>query len=325
MEKKTILVVLLVAIIVFIGILNINFQKEKKPTIILDDKLLEERLSSFEANIRSGGPPKDGIPPIENPKYISMQEADEMLDDNDVVFIVESEDGIYIYPQKILVWHEIVNEEFDGEKVSITYCPLTGSAIGFKGSLSVRETTFGTSGKLLNSNLVMYDRVTESYWPQILGIAIKGELKGERLDEFPVIWTRWNLAKSYYNEANVLSENTGFIRNYDRDPYGSYLQQNNYYDSGKPLFPVMYADKRFQDKEVVIAGRLNEIPFAILKSSIREKRILEFEIKGEKLKAIYNESLDTVKVFDSSGSHINSFDVMWFAWYAFEPETEVFE
>lgn len=361
--KKNILIILL-ALIILSVIFVISFQKDKKTKITLNDEELEKRLSSFEANVQSGGPPKDGIPPIENPRYVSIEEADKMLDDNDVVFIVESEDGIYIYPQKILVWHEIVNEKFSGEMVSITYCPLTGSAIGFKGSLSTGETTFGTSGKLLNSNLVMYDRTTKSYWPQILGIAIKGELKGESLEEFPVIWTRWKFAKVYYKKAEVLSENTGFIRDYNKDPYGSYLEQNNYYDSGRPFFPVMQSDKRFDDKEVMIAGRLNGSPFALLKRYLSDKKIIQFEIDKTPLIAVYDPNLDTARIFkrtiaqkdlsfkirdgkiideksnsiwDERGKaidgelkgtqleFINSFNVMWFAWYAFEPETEVFE
>lgn len=304
--------------------------------IELDDKELDARLDEFIKNIRSGGPGIDGIPPIENPKYISISEADDFLDDRDVVFLVESQEGVFVYPQKILVWHEIVNGEIDGKKVSITYCPLTGSAIGYKGSLSVGETTFGTSGKLLNSNLVMYDRETRSYIPQIFGMAISGALKGERLEEFPVIFTRWKHIKQNYKEAKILSDSTGYIRNYNRDPYGSYLTEGSYYDSGSTFFPVMNSDGRFGDKEVVMAGRINETPFAVLKSSVRDKESMELEVAGEKLIAIYDSSLDTVRIFKSPGIEkdnlnfeelelVNTFDVMWFAWVAFYPETEVFE
>lgn len=288
----------------------------------------DERLTSYHANIQSGGPPPDGIPPVEEPLYHSMSQADFLLDDQDVVFIVEADENVFIYPQKILVWHEIVNEEFDGEKVSITYCPLTGSAIGYKGSFAGIETDFGTSGKLINSNLVMYDRETESYFPQILGIAVDGDLKGERLEEFPVLWSTWGSVKDYYEEAQVLSENTGFIRDYNRDPYGSYVEGSGYYYNNALVFPVMYQDNRFERKEVVIAGRIGDDPFAIRKSTLAEENTVRFTLGEQSIVAYYDENLDTARVFIESGGEeefVNSYDIMWFAWYAFFPETMVYE
>ncbi len=321
-------------------------------------------LDDFYANIRSGGPPMDGIPPIEKPVYLSMEEADTVLADLDVVFVVESSEGIYLYPQSILVWHEIVNETFDGEKRSITYCPLTGSTIGYRGLLSAGETTYGTSGKLLNSNLVMYDRATTSYIPQILGMAVIGPLKGERLEEFPVIWTRWHLAKAYYEEGQVLSTDTGFIRDYQRDPYGSYRSGDDYYSNDRLLFPVMNTDERFSPKEVVLANRIGETPFAVVKEALKTKSLMEFSVEEQPLAAIYDEFLDTGRVFHRRANDqnldfrledngivdeqtesvwnergiatsgplegtrldmINAYDVMWFGWFAFHPQTEVYE
>jgi len=324
-KQNIFILIVLILTIIFMAFIFLNKESEinKGSTIELENKELDERLNEFMKNVMSGGPGIDGIPPIDNPKYLSIEEADSFLDNKDVVFLVDYKGEVLVYPQKILVWHEVVNGEINGEKVSITYCPLTGSAIGFKGSLSSGETTFGTSGKLLNSNLVMYDRKTKSYIPQLLGMAISGESKGERLKEFPVISTRWENIKQNYDEAKILSDNTGYIRNYNRDPYGSYINEGNYYDSGPPFFPVMNKDSRFQDKEVVMAGRINETPFAIIKSSVKEKNKIEFEISGTKLTAKYDDSLDTVRVFDESNKLVNTFDVMWFAWVAFEPETEV--
>ena len=321
-------------------------------------------LDAFFDNIQAGGPPMDGIPPIEEPAYIDMTDADSVLSDNDVVFVVESSEGIYVYPQSILVWHEVVNETFDGEKRSITYCPLTGSTIGYSGILSAGETTYGTSGKLLNSNLVMYDRATTSYIPQILGVAVSGQLKGERLEEFPVIWTRWHLVKDYYDEVNVLSRVTGFIRDYQRDPYGSYRSGDDYYNNDRLIFPVMHEDDRFSPKEVVLANHVNNTPFAVLKKTLEEKRLMEFDVADQPLVAVYEAALDTGRVFlrdyedqvltfeikDSliidqqtesvwnerglavqgvlEGAQlelINVYDVMWFGWFAFHPQTEVYE
>ncbi len=320
-----------------------------------------ERLELIAEEVVSGGPPPDGIPPIEDPQYLSIEDADPRIGDSTVVFVAEFEKETYIYPQNIMVWHEIVNEEIAGEKKIITYCPLTGSALGFKGNISAGQTTMGTSGNLVNSNLVMYDRETDSYWPQILGRAIEGELKGEVLEEFPVIWTRWELAKDYYDEARVLSRETGFARDYDRDPYGSYAVSGDYYDSGGPIFPVMNQDEQFEDKKVVIAGRLNRTPFSLSKNRLAADSLINFTVNEEELVAIYDDNLDTARVFLSSYNNeeivlnydegeirdeqtnsvwnergqaisgeltgaeldqVNAFDVMWFAWYAFYPESK---
>jgi hypothetical protein len=326
---------------------------------VIDDALFDE----FARNIQSGGPPKDGIPPIDVPNYISVQEADGLLGDDDVVFILESSNPVKIYPQYILVFHEIVNEELDGEPISITYCPLTGSAICYKGGIQTAETTFGTSGKLLNSNLVMYDRATDSYWPQILGSAINGPSRGEGLETTPVSWTLWGLAKAEHPKALVLSENTGYLRNYGYDPYGSYTEDDSYYQAGGPFFPVMNTDDRLPSKEVVVAIKTGDTQLAIRKSSVTDTGVVNLKFGGIPMVAIYDESLDVVRVYhsqvngetieftledgailDGSGStwnvrgqavegvkddefltQISHFDVMWFAWSAFYPDSEIIQ
>jgi hypothetical protein len=323
----------------------------------IDNTLLEK----FSRNVRSGGPPKDGIPPIDEPSYISVQAADDVIGDDEVVFILESSNPVKIYPQYILVYHEIVNEELDGEPISITYCPLTGSAIGYKGDIRTAETTFGTSGKLLNSNLVMYDRATDSYWPQILGTAINGPSKGKTLYTTPVSWTLWSLAKVQYPEALILSQETGFIRNYGADPYGSYADEDSYYQAGNPFFPVMNTDDRLPPKEVVIGIKTGGAQLAVPKSSVADAGVLNLELGGSPIVTIYDESLDVVRVYsrlvngetlefsirdgevvDGSGTSwtvkgqalegpmdgeslasVSHFDVMWFAWTAFYPDTEL--
>ena len=325
----------------------------------IDESLLDE----FAKNVRSGGPPKDGIPPIDEPKYVTVQVAEEALSDDDVVFILESSDPVKIYPQYILVFHEIVNEELNGELISITYCPLTGSVIAYKGDIRTAETTFGTSGKLLNSNLVMYDRATNSYWPQILGTAINGPSKGEDLETTSIAWTRWGLAKALYPNAMVLSEKTGFLRNYGNDPYGSYTEDDSYYQAGAPFFPVMNVDNRLPSKEVVIGIKTGGALLAVTKSSVADVGVLNLELGGDPIVAIYDESLEAVRVYsrrvngetlefslrngeilDDSASFwtvkgqasegtlkgeslvpVNHFEVMWFAWSAFYPETELFQ
>jgi len=357
----------LIIFVIFVLFYSISQLQRKTPESGLAriplEEMLEKRLEEFANNIVSGGPPKDGIPSIDEPKYVSVSEADKFLEENDVVFVVDYKNNVKIFPQKILVWHEIVNDDVDGEKIAVTYCPLTGSAIGFKGKFNSIETTFGTSGKLVNSNLVMYDRATESYWPQILGVAVTGSQKGRTLEQFPVIWTRWNKARGKYPNAVVLSRDTGFIRSYGRDPYGSYLTTNNYYDSGGAFFPVMAKDNRLEAKRIVVGVKINNSELAIVKSKIAENKIANLFIEEMPIVVIYDESLDTVRVYSrklenrvlnfeinngnivdkETGSEwnvfgksvngvmkskklepVNSFDVMWFAWVAFYPQTEIY-
>jgi len=286
----------------------------------------QNKIELLADNIISGGPAPDGIPPLETPQYISLEEADTYLDAEDAVFVFETGEEVFVYPQRIMVWHEIVNEEIAGEKMSITYCPLTGSAIGFYGKISRGETTLGTSGKLVNSNLIMYDRISESYWPQIFGTAISEPAKGESLERFPVIWSKWKLVRAKHEQAQVLSKDTGYSRDYNRDPYGSYRENreaaDNYYKNSELIFPVLAEDNTLDPKDVVIAGEYKNIDFAILKNLVRMEEEIEFDIEAEQFVARYDSSLDTVKVFVKEDKLIEVvvYDVMWFAWHAYFPE-----
>lgn len=195
--------------------------------------------------ILSGGPPPDGIPPIENPKYISATEADQWLGDDEFVLGIVYEDSTRAYPLKILVWHEIVNDQFNGKRLLITYCPLCFTGIAFKPIIGGEAVTFGTSGKLFNSDLVMYDRKTRSYWSQITGQAIRGELAGLAVEKVPLDTARWGDWKRTHPETQVLSQDTGFNRRYGQDPYGGY------YVGGDPIFPVDSDDSRLPPKAIV--------------------------------------------------------------------------
>ena len=280
-----------------------------------------DKIKILSENIVSGGPPPDGIPPIEDPDYISIEEADDFLVDEDAVFLAELGEEIYVFPQSIMVWHEIVNEEINGEKLSITYCPLTGSAIGYYGDFSGGNTDFGTSGKLVNSNLIMYDRQTESYWSQILGQAISGPLAGKKLDRFQLTWTSWINIKTEYEKANILSNKTGFNRDYSRDPYGAYHtdQSGNYYTNENLYFNVLSADDSLDKKDVVIAGEYKGEHFAVEKELVVQEKELNFEIAEEKLTAVYEPELDTVRI-RKNDEELVVYDVMWFGWHAFYPE-----
>ena len=214
--------------------------------------------------ILSGGPPPDGIPPIENPKYISAVEANAFLSDDEFVLGITYEGISRAYPLQILVWHEIVNDEFSGKLLLITYCPLCFTGIAFKPFIGDEPVTFGTSGKLYNSDLVMYDRKTSSYWSQITGQAIRGELAGLALEKVPIDTIRWGDWKKIHPNTQVLSRDTGFNRAYGQEPYAGY------YQGGGPIFPIENSDPRLPAKSIVHGVSINGLARAYPEQSVAD-------------------------------------------------------
>ena len=173
--------------------------------------------------IISGGPPPDGIPPIDEPAFVSIAEADEYLAGNEPVVRLEIDGDVRAYPVQILMWHEIVNDTVGGVPVSVTYCPLCNSAVSYVREIDGSVTTFGTSGRLFNSALVMYDRATESLWTHYDGRAVAGVLTGTELEPVPSPLIAWADFKDAHPEALVLDrDSTGFTRRYGSNPYVGY-------------------------------------------------------------------------------------------------------
>lgn len=188
---------------------------------------------------------KDCIPSLENPLRSPVGGEDlEYLDDGDLVVGVWDGQEYSAYPHPILDWHEIVNE--DG--FTISYCPLTGSAIHLKA-----EEEYGVSGLLYNSNLIMYDRSTGSYWPQMLLHSDAGSLKGTELELKPLVETSWGVWRRLFPETKVVNANTGYSRNYSRYPYGSYRSCNSTTCGDYIYFPIRQQDQRLPAKERVLA------------------------------------------------------------------------
>lgn len=179
------------------------------------------------SDILSGGPPKDGIPAVDKPKYISISEADEWLKPVEPIVSVEVNGRARAYPIQILIWHEIVNDTLNGEPLTITFCPLCNTAIAFKRTVNGQILDFGTTGRLRFSNLIMYDRQTESWWQQATGEAIVGESLGTQLEYYPATIISWESFKSEYPNGDVLSKDTGHGRNYGHNPYPGYDDINN--------------------------------------------------------------------------------------------------
>lgn len=305
-------------------------------------------------NILSGGVPPDGIPSIDNPVFISMEEASERYSGDAPMFVTVLDGQTYLFPQSILVWHEIVN--LAEHSTAVTYCPLTGSCISYRHP-SEFDTTFGTSGNLLNSNLVMYDRSTGTYIPQIDGIGLDSNLEGYALDTVPTYWIDFDKALEQFDDALVLSEDTGYLRNYDRDPYGSYTGEspNNYYTSSGTIFPVMHRTEAYDlhDKQMVVGIKSGGSTAALIKDIVVESIVHPFVLSAEPMTAVYDSAIENVRIFhghyELSGNGLKDmngmewtfsgqavkgsetltspthFEVMWFAWYAYYPETEVIQ
>lgn len=180
------------------------------------------------SEVRDGGPGKDGIPSIDSPRFISVGDASFLKDDDLVIGIVKG-DVVRAYPHKILDWHEIVNDNLNDNFVTINYCPLTGTAFGWSSIADGEKSTFGVSGLLYNTNLILYDRNTDSYWSQLKLECVHGDLIGDAPVVENVVETNWGTWKLLYPNTKVLSLETGFSRNYNNYPYGDYKTNHDFF------------------------------------------------------------------------------------------------
>jgi hypothetical protein len=270
----------------------------------------------------SAGPRRDGIPPIDEPRFVDADAAD-LLSGDEPVFGLRHRGEVKAYPQQVLVWHEIVNDTVGGAPLAVTYCPLTGTVVAYP-SPPGQTWTFGTTGRLVYSNLLMYDRQTESEWPQILGVAISGPRKGTRLDTVPLVWTTWRAWRAAHPDTRVLSTDTGALRDYGSDPYGSYLSRTGYYFEHGTYFPVRHISDHYDAKEVVIGVRAGSDRIAILKERLRRDKSVRLNVNGAQWLAQWDDRLDSAVVVRTDTGELADFlEAMWFAWYTFYPETTV--
>ncbi|MEA2068370.1 MAG: DUF3179 domain-containing protein [Verrucomicrobiota bacterium] len=261
--------------------------------------------------IRSGGPPRDGIPSIDHPKFISSGAADYMRDTDEVLSVTVGEET-RAYPLRILVRHEIVNDQIAGQPIAITYCPLCGTAMVFSRQVEGRTLDFGVSGLLYQSDVLMYDRQTESLWSQLAMSSVSGPLVNARLRWLPSEQLTWSAWKAKYPQGKVLSTKTGFPRDYSGTAYVRYKQ------SPGTMFPVPSYRTELPKKEWVIGVLVDGIPRAYpLRALAENKTVLDHPLEityrtNSLLAEVWNserdEMLPVVKVY-------------WFAWQAFYPDT----
>lgn len=242
--------------------------------------------------ILSGGPPKDGIPPIDAPQFIPVNEANEWLEDREPVVFVQVGDDARAYPIQILIWHEIVNDVVGNEPLIVSFCPLCNTAIAFKRTFDGTVLDFGTTGRLRYSNLIMYDRQTETWWQQATGNAIAGEHTGAQLEFYPASMISWADFKDLYPDGKVLSRDTGHPRDYGRNPYFGYDDINQ--------TPFLYdgtAPDQLPPMARVLTIDLNTEAVAYPYEILREMNVINDAVGGENVVIFWTEgtasALDT--------------------------------
>lgn len=268
--------------------------------------------------IHFGGPDKDGIPSIDKPDFLAAGFA-AFLRNDDPVLGVSRGKLARAYPLRILNWHEVVNDRIDGQPVAISYCPLCGTGVAFDARIDGRDLSFGVSGLLYNSDVLLYDRQTQSLWSQLLGQAISGPLKGRRLEMLPLTHTTWADWRKTWPATQVLSTNTGTVRPYLRDPYAGYEKADEL------MFPVAFRAAGFHPKERVLGikidGQAKAYPFVELGKTSGEF----IDRVGDKTLTIrYERKAGRATVHGADGRQLAAVVGYWFAWYAFNPTTAVF-
>lgn len=313
-----------------------------------------------QSQVVDGGPGRDGIPSIQNPKFLNVNEAPGLLRDEERVVGIKIGNDVRAYPHYILDWHEIVNDDLGSTSVAITYCPLTGSAIGWNRIVNGKKSSFGVSGLLYNNNVIPFDRSTNSNWSQLELKCVNGDLIGQEPEVIKLVETNWFIWKSMYPNTKVLSTDTGFSRSYGDYPYGDYRSNNSFL-----IFPLSRDDQRLPRKERVHAIIDDEdskvyrfSTFSggnIIKDTFNNKDILlvggnetivSFELDNEtsflEFEYIFNATESYFR--DNEGTEWNvfgeaisgpgigqklnptkSFIAYWFSIGAFYPDAEIFE
>ena len=344
-----------------------------------------DTLRLMSDNVIRTGMGRNAIAPLYRPALVRVSDAGLSMDDREPVFVVEYPNGtVRVYPQYIMVWHEVVNDVLPGtasgaggaagtgygqgaedssNSFTVTYSPLTGCLTAFRSMAGRYPTVFGNEGTLYNGNTILYDTATGSLWSQLLGVAIDGQMRGRRLERYPVYWCRWGGVKTRYPNAQVLSRATGHKRNYGRDPYGSYLRSGSYYDDSRLVYQVQPQNNRLPLKERILGLEIEGMYGALVVDAVRQAKVLNQAMGLHRVVGMYDEELDRVRVFDrrlpdgtllefqvfegkytdkTTRSQWNSdgecfygryrgtrlkpllaMDAMWYAWYSFHPDTQV--
>ena len=244
--------------------------------------------------IRPGGPPPDGIPPIDEPMFETVEDAGEWLEPQDPVMVVDIGGDARAYPLAILTYHEVVNDVVAGEPLLVTYCPLCNSGLVFNRTVDGEVLDFGTSGRLWHSNLVMYDRDTRSLWSQFTGEAIVGERLGTELERRPMQMVALSDYAARWPDGRVLSRDTGHSRPYGNNPYTGYDSSSSPFlfdgETGGPL-PQM-------SRVVTTGGEVDPVAYPL--DVLERDRVIADTVDGEPVVVLWApgaaSALDTASI-----------------------------
>jgi len=314
------------------------------------------------SEVRDGGPGKDGIPALLNPATVSFGSAGlEYLDNADLVMVYKNGGDVVIYPHKILDWHEIINDDVNDESFAVTYCPLTGTGFGWDRNINGRNTTFGVSGLLYNTNLIPFDRLTDSFWSQMEFECVSGELIRSQPGFVELVQMTYQASIEMFPSAKVVTQNTGWNRNYLRYPYGDYMtssslifpvnnRSNLFHEKDNVLglqvgnntkvyhnslfeTPSAYNDE-IDDQQYIIIGDNSKGYMVAYKNMQIDNQWLEMTVSDENEYIMTDQFGNQWNVFGEQVSGPNSglslestqsYIGFWFAWFAFNPDLTVFE
>jgi hypothetical protein len=285
-------------------------------------------LSEFQ----SGGPGRDGIPALRRPRFAPVAKTTYLTPQEPVIELTVRGES-RAYPLQILIWHEIVNDRVRGVPVAVTFCPLCNTALAFDRRVRGRVLDFGTTGNLRNSDLVMYDRQTESWWQQFGGEGVVGRYAGARLRQLPARIVSWRAFARAHPQALVLSRDTGYARPYGENPYTGYDDVDS-----PPFFPAKgQGDTRLPPKERVVFIQRGKAAVAVPFSVLARKRMVRAEVGGHRLvvrlTGTASSALDSEAI--ASGREVGTAEVredgrlvpfsepFWFAVAAFRPRVVV--
>ena len=285
------------------------------------------------SEITFGGPPKDGIPAIDRPRFVPAPDVT-FLGPREPVLSVEIAGQARAYPMQILIWHEIVNDTLAETPITVTFCPLCNTALVFDRRVGSRTLDFGTTGNLRNSDLVMYDRQTESWWQQFGGEGIVGQLTGTLLKRVPSRILAFADFRNQFPNGTVLSRDTGFDRPYGQNPYVGYDAK------GSPqLFGSRNSDdRRLDPKERVVLVQVGAESAAVPFEVLAERRVISFELAGTRLEVRWRpgiasaldseriaagKDIGAAEVRDASGRLVPFEEPFWFAVAAFRPDVVI--
>lgn len=314
------------------------------------------------AEIVSGGPGRDGIPSLTNPRVVDAAQAAQFLGPDDLVLGVVAGGEARAYPHGILWWHEIVNDVLGGRPIVVSYCPLTGSGMVYDAVIGGAPTNFGVSGLLFDNNLILFDRATQSLWSQMAVASICGRLRGTLPALLPVVQSTWRAWSALHPETGVVSFDTGFRRDYRVYPYGTYDR----IDNTKLLFPQGFIDERRPLKELVLGLADGALARAYPYTGLGERLALNDTFAGRPLLVVFDAPAQMAVPYDRRAARrtltfdaedgpfpfrlrdretgttwdltglavagelaglrldpIPTYSAMWFAWASFHPGTEI--